>query len=203
MSQLASLQHKIDPERFAHMMYRQTYQAGHALVWRDAISDFYWNMTGVADQHGRVGHHPNRISASSMRMQGYKPYVVSPFEAATPLGYTAVVTSSNSTPGSVETTLDFEAGTYDLGVNYYDLYGGRARYTMCLNGEVVGRWRGDAEDHLGHTPSVYLDGHSAIRKTWYGVEVKRGDVLRIVGVPDGDEPAPLDYVVLLPEGMVD
>ena len=56
---------------------------------------------------------------------------------------------------------------------------------------------------MGHTPSIYLDGHSAIRITFRNVKVKNGDVLRIVGTPDGVEPAPLDYVVFLPEGVVD
>ena len=185
------------------MMYRQTYQAGHSIVWRDAIADYYWNMTGIADERGRVGHHPYRIDASSMQMDGYKPYVVNPFEAASPSDYTAVVTSTNHTTGTVQTALDFPTGTYDVAVNYYDMYGGTSTYQLYLNDTMVGMWHGNAQDFLGYTPSIYIDGHSAIRKTFHGVEVKQGDVLKIVGTPGGVEPAPLDYVALLPPGVVD
>ena len=41
VSQLATLQGKIDSQRFDDMMFRQVYQAGHSLVWRDAIVDLY------------------------------------------------------------------------------------------------------------------------------------------------------------------
>lgn len=200
---LSTLSGKIDGERFDDMMYRQVYQAGHSIVWRDAIVDFYWNMTGIADDHGRVGNHPWRISASSMELDEYKPYVVNPFEAATPRDYTAIVTSTNHTTGTAKTTLNFPSGTYDLAVNYYDMYGGKSTYHMYLNDAMVGMWYGNAEDFLGYTPSIYLDGHSAHRKTFRNVEVKKGDVLKIIGTPDGVEPAPIDYVALLPPGIVD
>lgn len=47
---LSTLKGKIDGERFDDMMYRQTYQAGHSIVWRDSIVDYYWNMTGIPDK---------------------------------------------------------------------------------------------------------------------------------------------------------
>jgi alpha-glucuronidase len=200
---LSTLKGKIDGERFDDMMFRQTYQAGHSIVWRDAIADYYWNMTGIADEHGRVGQHPWRIDASSMKLDGYKPYVVNPFEAASPSDYTAVVTKTNHTTGSVSTTLEYPSGTYDLAVNYYDMYGGKSTYKLYLNDAMVGMWHGNAEDFLGHDPSIYIDGHSAIRKTFYDVKIEKGDVLKIVGTPDGIEPAPLDYVAALPPGLVD
>jgi alpha-glucuronidase len=68
---------------------------------------------------------------------------------------------------------------------------------------MVGQWYGDAQSHLGNTPSIYLDGHSAIRKTFHNVKIAKGDTLKIVGIPDGVEPAPLDYVAVLPPGVVD
>jgi alpha-glucuronidase len=35
------------------------------------------------------------------------------------------------------------------------------------------------------------------------VTIGRGDVLKITGVADGVEPAPLDYISVLPLGVVD
>ncbi len=51
--------------------------------------------------------------------------------------------------------------------------------------------------------SIYIDGHSATRITFSNVTVAKGDMLKIVGTPNGIEPAPLDYVSLLPLGIVD
>jgi alpha-glucuronidase len=48
-----------------------------------------------------------------------------------------------------------------------------------------------------------LDGHSATRITFHQVSIKKGDMLKIVGQANGVEPAPLDYVALLPAGMID
>ena len=83
------------------------------------------------------------------------------------------------------------------------MYGGKSSYKMYLNDNMVGGWYGNAEDFLGYTPSIYLDGHSATRKTLYDVEIESGDMLKIIGIPHGIEPAPLDYVAVLPKGIVD
>ncbi|KAI4851864.1 alpha glucuronidase [Aureobasidium sp. EXF-8845] len=199
--QWQSLAKKIDNQRFNEQLYRLKFQAGHSIVWRDAICNFYHNLSGIADEHNRVGNHPWRIEAESMTLNGYKKYAVNPFETAS--NYYAVVTSDNKTTGSVSTTLHFPSGTYDIGVNFYDLYGGKSKYEMLLNNKTVARWNGDSEDYLGHTPSIYLDGHSARRMTFEGIAVEEGDLLEIVGSPDGIEPAPLDYVVFLPNGILD
>ncbi|PWY94232.1 putative alpha-glucuronidase A [Aspergillus sclerotioniger CBS 115572] len=202
ISQWESLKGLIDQERYEAMGTRLVYQAGHSIVWRDAIVNFYYNMTGIPDVYGRVGHHPWRIEAESMALDGYELYTVSPFEAAS--NTTAIVTTSNSTTGVARTTLQAPSGTYDIGVNYYDLYGGQSHWTLSVNGNVVGQWLGDMDHHsLGHTPSIYLDGHSATRVTFKGIEIQQGDELKIVGQANGVEPAPVDYVVLLPPGVID
>ncbi|KAF9021566.1 alpha-glucuronidase [Hymenopellis radicata] len=198
-----SLKGKIDDERFDDVLFRQVFQAGHAIVWRDAIVDFYHNISGIPDDSGRVGYHPFRIEAESMELSGYEPYVVSPFEAAS--GSIAIVTSTNSTLGTATTVLNFTAGIYDLAVNYFDLYGGNSTYQVFVNDRMVGEWVGNVVDvgKLGHTPSIYLDGHSATRITFHEVSIEKGDVLKIVGQAQGVEPAPLDYVALLPAGVID
>ena len=203
VTELATLEGKIDTERFDNMMYQQTFQAGHSIVWRDAIVDYYWNMTNIADEQGRVGNHPWRVPVSSMELDGYKPYVVNPFEMATPPNYTAVVTKSNSTTGTASTQLQYPSGTYDVAINYYDLYGGVSTWNLYLNDNMIEQWKGNAEHFLGHTPSIYLDGHTAIRKTFHDINITKGDMLKIVGMPNGVEPAPLDYISVLPQGVVD
>ncbi|RAL14500.1 alpha-glucuronidase [Aspergillus homomorphus CBS 101889] len=200
--QWESLHGLIDQERYDAVLDRLTYQAGHSIVWRDAINNFYFNMTGIPDQKRRVGHHPWRIEAESMALDGYRAYTVSPFETAS--NVTAIVTTTNSTVGTARTTLGFPAGTYDIAVGYYDLHGGESHWTLALNDKVVGEWVGNMRNHsLGNSVSIYLDGHSATRVTFRGVKVQKGDELKIVGRPNGVEPAPVDYVVLLPAGVVD
>ncbi|KAB8069550.1 glycoside hydrolase [Aspergillus leporis] len=201
VSQWESLNGLIDDQRFNEVLTRLIYQAGHSIVWRDAINNFYWNLSGVSDEKGRVGNHPWRVEAESMTLDGYKVYEVSPFETASK--YKAIVTTSNSTAGTAEMKLEFPSGTYDLGVNYYDMYGGKSEWTVYINDQVVGRWEGNSEDIMGHNPSIYIDGHSATRITFRDVSIQQGDQLKIIGVPDGIEPAPLDYVVLLPPNIVD
>lgn len=201
LDQWESLEGKIDDERYAHVRHRLDYQTGHSIVWRDAINDFYYNLSGISDTTGRVGHHPWRIEAQDMKLDGYDTYTVSPFETAS--GSVAIVTLSNDTVGTATTTLDFPLGTYDLAINYYDLYGGQSKWQVYLNDRQVGQWVGDAEHRLSHTPSIYLDGHSATRIKFRGVKIGKGDTLTIVGTPDGDEPAPVDYISVLPEGVVD
>jgi alpha-glucuronidase len=201
LTQWDSLKGKVDEERFSHIRHRLDYQAGHSIVWRDAINEFYYNLSGIPDVSNRVGHHPWRIEAESMTLDGYKTYTVSPFEAAS--GSIAIVTTSNNTVGTASAKIDFPSGTYDLAVNYYDLYGGQSHWQVFVNSHQIGEWIGDSENVLSHTPSVYLDGHSAMRIKFRGVTVKKGDVLKIVGRPGGVEPAPLDYVAFLPQGIID
>lgn len=194
-----ALRDKIDQERYDDVLTRLVYQAGHSIVWRDAIANFYHNLSGIQDEMQRVGNHPWRIEAESMTLSGYKPYPVYPFETAS--NATAIITSSNSTTGTATATLSIPSGSYNLAINYYDLYGGESQWTVYCNDDQIGQWTGDTK--LGHIPSIYLDGHSATRVTFRDVDFRPGDLLRIVGEPDGTEPAPLDYVALLPGGVVD
>jgi alpha-glucuronidase len=201
VKQWESLKGKIDDERYDQVLFRQIFQAGHSLVWRDAINEFYHHLSQIPDEAKRVGNHPYRIEAEKMTLNGYKPYAVSPFETAS--GYTAIVTTSNTTTGIATANVSFATGKYDVAVNYYDLIGGKAKYQLMIGNATVGTWTGDLEDKLGHAPSIYLDGHSATRITFRGVEVMQGAEVRITGQADGIEPAPLDYISFLPPGIVD
>ena len=204
------LQGKIDTERFTDQLFRQVFQAGHSLVWRDAIVNFYQNASGIPDAAGRVENHPYRIEAEDMKLDGYKLYTISPFEDAS--GSTAIVASSNTTTSTASATVTCPSGEYNVAVNYFDPYGGDSNFTIALNGEVFGQWTANIKQWigntpaprvLGHTPSIYLDGHTATRITFSNVKVAKGDVLKITGTPDRNDPAGLDYVSLLPIGVVD
>jgi alpha-glucuronidase len=70
LTMLETLKGKIDDERYDHIHYRQGYQAGHSIVWRDAISNFYWNLSGIPDESKRVGNCPWRVEAESMTLSG-------------------------------------------------------------------------------------------------------------------------------------
>ena len=196
-----SLEGKVDSERYNDVLFRQTYQSGHSLVWRDAIVNYFNNLSGIPDEAGRVGNHPWRVEAESMTLSGYKIVPVNPFETAS--NFTAIQTISNDTAGTAMTTLQFPSGTYDLAVNYYDMIGGKSHWEIYLNNNTIGRWYGDLEDRLGHAPSTGLDGHSATRINFRNVTIAKGDTLKIVGMPNGIEPAPLDYISVLPQGVVD
>ncbi|KAK3336279.1 glycoside hydrolase superfamily [Cercophora scortea] len=192
----------IDAERFDDILFQLTYQAGHALVWRDAIAGFYHNLSKIPDEHGRVGHHPHRIEAETMSLTGYVPISVSP--ASTASNSTAIIVADGAIRGEAVAVLDgVESGVYDIVIGYFDVAGGRAHYGAFINDEPLLEWIGDLEDRLGHAFSTKLDGHSATRVTVKGVEVKKGDVLKVIGIADGGERAPLDYVAVLPLGVVD
>lgn len=191
----------IDDARFQHVLFRLKYQAGHALVWRDSVNNFYMDKCGIADEHGRVGNYPWRIEAESMDLDGYTVIPITPFEAAS--GGKAIITTSNDKPGTAKCKVPFETGIYNIAVNYYDHLGGTSRYKLSLGGQLIGEWTGDLGTVLLHDFSDLRDGHSATRITFESVHVNKGDLLEILGIPDGEELAPVDYVSFLPPGIVD
>lgn len=198
VTQLGSLSNLIDSERYNEMMYRQLYQAGHSIVWRDSVNNYYYNMTLIPDDHGRVGYHPWRIEAEAMTLNGYRISGVALNETAS--NKSAIVTVSNSTTGTATHIIDFPSGKYDIGVNYFDLYGGVSNYTAYINNRELGSWLGNTEFTLGHELTYFLDGNSNMRHHFFNIDVNKGDELKIVGVPNEMEAAPVDYVVFLPVG---
>lgn len=67
----------------------------------------------------------------------------------------------------------------------------------------MGKWKGDLEYTIGKTPTPYINRQTATRVTFKGVDMQKGSTLKIVGTPDGMEPAPVDYLSSVPEGVVD
>ncbi len=67
----ATLKSKIDDGLFFDMSARLEYQAGHAIVWRDAIVQYFLKLSGIADAQGRAGHYPGRLEAEDAKLTGY------------------------------------------------------------------------------------------------------------------------------------
>ena len=76
-----------------------------------------------------------------------------------------------------------------MAVQYFDQNNGVSHYQLLVNEKLLDSWA--ADDHL---PSDKMIVHTSTRHTIEGVEIQPGDVLKIVGTPDGSEPAPLDYI---------
>ncbi|EGU79249.1 alpha-glucuronidase [Fusarium oxysporum f. sp. conglutinans race 2 54008] len=196
----ASLKGLIDDARFEHVAFKLAYQAGHSLVWRDSVNNFYLAKCGIPDEKNRVGNYLWRIEAESMQLSGYTVVDVTPPEAAS-LGRAIVASSLERAVAT--TKLRFPSGKRDIAVNYFDHTGGHARYELLLDGKMVREWKSDLDTRLGHDFSEYLDGHSATRVYLRGVDVREGAELTIIGYPDGKDMASLDYISVLPEGVVD
>jgi len=49
-----SLEGKIDYERYVHVLDRLDQQIEHATLWRDTINDYFLELSGIADEQGRL-----------------------------------------------------------------------------------------------------------------------------------------------------
>ncbi|NYF81126.1 alpha-glucuronidase family glycosyl hydrolase [Granulicella arctica] len=187
------LQGLIDEERYEKTLKLFMYQAGHAIVWRDAVSEWFLRMSGIADTRGRVGHYPNRIEAESMQADGYTSVDVTPWETAS--GGKAVV-CNRAAACTLTVKLDRPVGSYKMAVQYFDLRVGDAQYELLLDGKPIAHWI--ADDIL--PPAVVdtqLDGSTSTRFTVSGIALKPGDTLMLRGTPNNGEPAPVDYIEIM------
>ena len=182
------LQGRIDDQRYGEVLAQLEYQAGHALVWRDAVTTWFLRASGIPDAKGRVGHYPGRFEAESMALAGYTVRDVVPWEAAS--GGKAVVCAA----AQCAATLRFNGapGWYTLHVQYFDLPDGVSRFRVLVANQVVDEWA--AADHL---PARKIDASASVRRVIPGMALRAGDEIRIEGVPDGGDPAALDYVEIL------
>jgi alpha-glucuronidase len=77
-----SLKGRIDPALYQNMLPRLEYQAGHAIVWRDAIVQYFFKLSGISDEQGRAGNFPGRMEAEDAKLNGYQIIDVKPWEDA-------------------------------------------------------------------------------------------------------------------------
>jgi alpha-glucuronidase len=184
----------IDDERYNQTLKLFTYQAGHAIVWRDAVTEWFQRTSGIPDKLGRVGHYPNRIEAESMQADGYTPIDVMPWETAS--GGKAAACNRTDTC-TLTAKLDRPAATYNIAVQYFDLRTGAAKFELLLNDKPIANWSADET-----LPPATIDrrpsGSTSTRFTVNGVNLKPGDTLSLRGTPNETEPAPVDYVEIIP-----
>jgi alpha-glucuronidase len=182
-----ALARRIDDRRFREVLAQLEYQAGQAQVWRDAVTSWFQKTSGVADAMGRVGNYPDRHEAEAMTLEGYQPQAVTPWETAS--AGTAVVCASALCRAILRH--DDAPGWYTLGVQYFDQMDGVSRFRLYIEDQLIDEWA--AADRL---PTRKLDGSSSSRRMIRGVALRRGDEIRIEGIPDGGERAALDYLEL-------
>ena len=187
VQQWNSLKGRIDDERYGEVLKRLEYQAGHAIVWRDAVCNWFFRISGIPDQHGRVGHYPARIEAEGMQLQGYVPFDVIPPEDAS--AGKAVECAPPAQKCSAAFRFDGAAGWYELDVEYFDQNNGKSKFRMLVGDQVVDEWV--ADDHL---PAKKPNADSSTRRRILKLALRPGDTLHLEGIPDGDELAALDYV---------
>lgn len=185
-----SLRGHIDDERYRDVLAQLEYQSGHAIVWRDAIDDWFHRMSAIADERGRVGHHPNRIEAESMRLKGYQTFEPASWEGAS--GGKGISCAKGAQSCSADTTFHGAPGWYEIDVEYFDLASGVSQYNVFVGGQLVDRWRANML-LPGREPSA----DSSVRRRIVGIALRPGDVIRVEGIPDREDRAPLDYLEIV------
>jgi len=185
-----ALEGKVDAERHAAILTQLEYQAGQAIVWRDAVTRWFHRTSGIPDTAARVGNYAGRLEAEAAALDGYVATKVTPWETASGEGAVECkaqkCTAAFSHAGA--------AGRYDVVIQYFDVNTGAARYQARLagaqgDGQVHAEWI--ANDRL---PVRKLDGGSSTRYILRNVALKPGDRLIVEGTPEGAETAALDYV---------
>jgi alpha-glucuronidase len=185
----AGLKGKVDPAVFEKMQARLEYQAGHAIVWRDAIVQYFLKLSGIPDEKGRAGHYPGRLEAEDAKLTGYKVIDVQPWEDAS--GGKAV--SCDEASCSAEWKYQGKAGRFDVAVQYFDLKGGSAKFVLMVNGKPAGAWEANAA-----LPSDHPHGDNSIRVKFPHIRLSPGDLITVDGIADGADHAALDYIEVTP-----
>ncbi len=186
-----SLHGHVDDERYYDVLAQLKYQSGHAIVWRDAINDWFNRMSGIADAQGRVGHHPNRVEAEAMDLDGYEAIELTSWEGAS--GGKAISCPPGMTPCTAKTKFNGVAGWYEIDVEYFDLSDGVAKFRVFVGDQLVDEW--NAERHL---PGRDVSADESVRRRIKSVALRPGDEIRIEGVADKDDKASLDYIEIIP-----
>lgn len=191
VAQWKQLKGHVDDERYAEVLAQLEYQSGHAIVWRDAICNWFYKLSGIPDAKGRVGHHPDRIEAEDMQLQGYVPVEVMPWEGAS--GGKAVMCPQPAERCLAAYRFSRAPGWYELDVEYFDQNNGASHFYVYVGDQLVGQWVAGR-----HLPADRPNADSSTRERLPGLALRPGDTIRIEGAPGGSEGAPFDYIEVLP-----
>ena len=206
VEQWKSLRGLIDEQRYNDVLTQLEYQAGQAVVWRDAVTTWFARASKIPDARGRVDHYPGRVEAESMTLEGYTvrdisaptpgranaPPIATPSEDASGGKVVTCPAGTKSCTASMKFT--GEPGWYTLRVEYFDQANGVSHYRVRVGGQLIDQWAADLR-----LPTVRLDSTSSTRHSISGIALRPGDEIRIEGIPDGGELAALDYLEVVPE----
>ena len=179
----------VDEERYNSVLKKLQYQAGHSIVWRDTVCNWFFHESGIPDAQGRVGHHPYRIEAEAMSLDGYQITDVLPWEDAS--GGKAISCPADKCVAS--TKFAGTAGWYNVVVQFFDQNNGVSSFQAFINAQEVGTWTADQ-----WLPTRKPDSNSSTRQTVTGLALRPGDEIRLVGIPDAGERAAIDYIEIRP-----
>ena len=147
-----SIRGNVSDATYAALLKRLQFQAGHAIVWRDAITEWFTKMSSIPDAKDRVGFYPGRIEAESMQLDSHTPTDVAPWETTS--HGRAVICQAQMC--SAQTTWDKADGWDDVAVQYFDIHPGKSRFALSVAGKEIDQWV--ADDTL---PSDKLNGHTS------------------------------------------
>jgi alpha-glucuronidase len=184
------LERLVDHERYSAVLSKLEYQAGHAIVWRDAINNWFLWISGIPDAKGRAGRFAGRVEAESMTRERYANSAVVPWETAS-AGQAATCLAEATCVARHR--YQGPAGIFDVSVQYYDESDGASRFTVFVGDRQIDSWIAD-----GLFGSPNANGHTSTRRTIRGVRLAPGDDLRVQVVTDGTESGALDYIELTP-----
>jgi alpha-glucuronidase len=182
-----SVQSHIDEQRYAEVLHQLEYQAGQAQVWRDAVTLWFLRASGIPDAKGRVGNYPGRTEAEAMTLDGYAIKPVTPWEDAS--GGKAIECPQARCSASFR--FDGEPGWHTIRVQYFDQSNGISHFRLFVGSQVVDEWAADATVPERRNK---VDGSSSTRRTVTGIALRKGDEIRMEGIPDGAEHAAIDYI---------
>ena len=88
------------------------------------------------------------------------------------------------------------AGHFNIAIQYFDLQGGVAKFTLTLNSQQPNSDASWSADATFPTPHPHAD--NSTRHIVHNIALKPGDTIRISANPDATDPAALDYIEILP-----
>jgi len=191
----ATLEGKIDPKIYDEMRKRLAYQAGNAIVWRDAVVQYFLKLSGIADEKARAGHYPGRLEAEDARLEGYKVIDVQPWEDAS--GGKAVSCDGGDRPCAATWTYNGSTTEASIAIQYFDVQGGSAKFVLMVNGKLAGAWEANAA-----LPSPHPHGDNSTRVVFPHIRLAPGDLVSVNGIAEGADHAALDYIEVEPTTAV-
>ena len=166
----------------AHLLY----QAGHAIVWRDAINSWFLKTSGIADVNGRAGHFPGRHEAEAMTLNGYAPIDVTPWETAGG-GKAVACAGPRHAPRRLLSRARPAATPSSSATSTRTMVSRDSRFASA--GAAIDTWI--ADDTF---PTKEPNGHSSTWRVVHDVELSAGETITVEGTADAGEHAVLDYV---------